>query len=152
MKDYIEEDNIFNFVGLEYKAVTVDHDIHNPFYKCALCDLNNNGKKHCLSNLCKCGSCFGWDRHDGKDVIFVLANGASKEVADEILKMKRELAQAHELHNENERLKERNAKLVEANHKLLRQNMQFEAQITTIYANINRAIKKEIYKYMDKEK
>ena len=152
MKEDIEIDKTLKFAGLEYKAVTVDYNAHNPFYKCALCDLNDNGKKHCLSNLCHCGSCFGWDRFDGKDIIFVLANGTSKEVANEILKMKRDLAQVNVLRQENEMLKERNEKLVKENHKLMNQNMQFEAQLTTIYANINRAIKAEVYKHMDKRK
>ena len=54
------------------------------------------------------------------------------------------------LKHENERLKEQISRIGEDNRKLREQNTKFQEQLKTIYANINKAIKTEVYKFMTK--
>jgi len=146
----IKVDDYFEFCGLSYKAMEVAHDPMTPFDKCKLCDLNKDGRKLCLSNTCNCGSCAGFARRDGKDIIFTLDETANSDVFRKLIALRKELANMDALIHENRILKERNRALAKKNLELVEQNKKFKEQLKTIYANINRAIKAEVYKHMNK--
>ena len=141
----------FEFCGLKYKVTEVPHSIGNPFSKCELCGLKHNGRKLCLGNSCNCGECFGWDRKDGKDVIFVLNEKMNMEAIDRILSLRKEIANLEQLEDEVKRLREHNTSLANSNRRLMEENRTLKNNLENIYININRAIKKEIYKGIDKK-
>lgn len=151
-ENYVEVDGVFKYCDITYRAKEVPHDAKNPYYKCKMCDLNYKGyQKLCLSNYCKCGECFGWERKDGNDIIFLVDDGISKEYVEKMIEARKKLAKMEVIEEENRRLRERNKKLTETNMKLVEQCQNYEKQLGNIYANINKAIKAEVYKFMTKK-
>ena len=148
--DNIKVGEKLEYCGLTYKAREVDINITHPYDKCELCDLKDGKRKLCLNNFCKCGSCFGRERKDGKDIIFIRED-KHKRMIDKFLSIQKEIAQVENLKAENEILKEHNHHLAESNRRLMEQNKNFEQQLKNIYVNINKAIKNEVYKFMTKQ-
>ena len=150
MEDFVGVNDYFEFCGIKYKAVEVGRNSATPFAKCNLCSLNKDGRKLCLSHACKCGSCAGWARKDNTDVIFVCEKVATEDAFKKLLSLRKELTKMENLKHENERLKRQCEHLVADNNALSEQNEKFKNQLKTIYANINKAIKTEVYKFMTK--
>jgi hypothetical protein len=150
MENFVKANDYFEFCGIKYKAVEVGRNSASPFAKCSLCSLNKDGRKLCLSHACKCGSCAGWARKDNTDVIFVCEKIATEDAFKKLLSLRKELTKMENLKHENERLKVQISRIGEDNRKLREQNTKFHEQLKTIYANINKAIKTEVYKFMTK--
>ena len=144
----------FKYCGLTYKAVKVSDnaiDPHNYLSKCELCALNRNGRKLCLSDSCECGYCSSWTRGDAKEIVFTLNEDLDPKTVDKIISVRKELAEVNDLRRDNAYLKRQKKILTDENRKLKEQNEDFKRQLKTVYANINKAIKTEIYKYFTKE-
>ena len=148
MQDYVSLNEEFNFCGITYKPFVVDKDPLASYAKCELCDLYCDGRKLCLNNSCHCGSCAGWSRRDGKEVVFVADKKEKTNAFKKLLAMRNDIARVNNLIHNNEMLREQNKRLAEENRRLTEQNRKFQEQLKTIYANINKAIKTEVYKFM----
>lgn len=144
---------------MEYKiGETIEHgDLSYTVVKavpgvdqCSQCDLCIGRRKLCFRNSFDVGDCgYAYNRRrDGNNVVFKLLD-YSKASPDEIKAVKEEQKLIMLLHD-NEALKEENCRLREVNRELTEKNSAYKSQLKSIYANINVAIKREIYKNMNK--
>ena len=147
--------DVFEYDGLNYTVVEADHTMP----QCEQCDLCIGHRKLCFANNCDNGHC-GYaynERHDRKKVVFKIMDKEldveqqqklqDKKLRTELRLMRHDI---EALKEQNKRLREHNITLASANRTLMEKNSKYENQLKTIYANINKAIKTEIYKYMTK--
>jgi hypothetical protein len=138
---YLRVGECFEFEGVTYIAERYRGDVR---LQCSNCDLSRDGRKRCLNDECHCGECGYPYNNRGNSLVFKAINLTEDD--------RKRLSEEGKLFH-IERLEKRNAELsteVKRLKSIIKEQdehiSKFKSQLRSIYANINTAIKKEIYK------
>ena len=110
-------------------------------YQCNFCDLYVGNKKLCLDNSCPCGECGFLGT---RCYVFKKINVKAEDMANLTIELLKNRIDELEVELREERRTK--IKLIKEKNELYDKFNKLQTQMQNIYANINTAIKKEIYK------